>query len=47
LIDHNIDLVISISDFITVLNQGRVIAQGKPDEIQKNQEVQEAYLGGY
>jgi branched-chain amino acid transport system ATP-binding protein len=47
LIDHNIDLVISISDFITALNQGRVIAQGKPDEIQKNQEVQEAYLGGY
>jgi branched-chain amino acid transport system ATP-binding protein len=47
LIDHNIDLVISISDIITVLNQGSVIAQGRPDEIQKNQEVQEAYLGGY
>jgi branched-chain amino acid transport system ATP-binding protein len=47
LIDHNIDLVISISDIITVLNQGSVIAQGKPEEIQKNQEVQEAYLGGY
>ena len=47
LIDHNIDLVISISDIITVLTQGCVIAQGKPDEIQKNQEVQAAYLGGY
>jgi branched-chain amino acid transport system ATP-binding protein len=47
LIDHNIDLVISISDIITVMNQGSVIARGKPDEIQKNREVQEAYLGGY
>jgi len=47
LIDHNIDLVISISNIITVLNQGSVIAQGKPDEIQKNENVQEAYLGGY
>jgi len=47
LIDHNIDLVISISDVITVLNQGSVIGQGKPDEIQKNGKVQEAYLGGY
>jgi branched-chain amino acid transport system ATP-binding protein len=47
LIDHNIDLVISISNIITVLNQGSVIAQGRPDEIQKNEKVQEAYLGGY
>jgi branched-chain amino acid transport system ATP-binding protein len=47
LIDHNIDLVISVSDVITVLNQGCVIAQGRPDEIQKNEKVQEAYLGGY
>lgn len=47
LIDHNIDLVISISNIITVLNQGSVIAQGSPEEIQKNEKVQEAYLGGY
>jgi branched-chain amino acid transport system ATP-binding protein len=47
LIDHNIDLVISISNIITVLNQGSVIAQGRPDEIQRNEKVQEAYLGGY
>ncbi len=46
LIDHNIDLVISISSMITVLNQGSIIAQGRPDEIQKNEKVQEAYLGG-
>jgi ABC-type branched-subunit amino acid transport system ATPase component len=47
LIDHNIDLVISMSDLITVLNQGMVIAEGTPREIQENQKVQEAYLGGY
>jgi branched-chain amino acid transport system ATP-binding protein len=47
LIDHNIDLVISMSDVITVLNQGMVIAEGNPREIQENQKVQEAYLGGY
>jgi ABC-type branched-subunit amino acid transport system ATPase component len=46
LIDHNIDLVISMSDVITVLNQGTVIAEGTPREIQENQKVQEAYLGG-
>jgi branched-chain amino acid transport system ATP-binding protein len=47
LIDHNIDLVISISHLITVMNQGSVIAEGTPDEIQRNEKVQEAYLGGY
>ncbi|MCK4814451.1 ABC transporter ATP-binding protein [bacterium] len=47
LIDHNIDLVIAISHMITVLNQGSVIAEGRPDEIQNNEKVQEAYLGGY
>jgi ABC-type branched-subunit amino acid transport system ATPase component len=47
LIDHNIDLVISMSDVITVLNQGMVIAEGTPREIQENKKVQEAYLGGY
>ena len=45
LIDHDIDQVLALSDRITVLHQGRVIAEGGPAEIQKNAEVQSAYLG--
>lgn len=47
LIDHNIDLVISLSHVISVLAQGILIAEGTPEEIQRNEKVQEAYLGGY
>ncbi|MDH7499480.1 MAG: branched-chain amino acid ABC transporter ATP-binding protein/permease [candidate division NC10 bacterium] len=46
LIEHDIDRVLALSDSITVLHQGEVIAQGSPTEIQQNQKVQEAYLGG-
>ena len=45
LIDHDIDAVLALSDRITVLHQGRVIAEGAPAEIQQNREVQTAYLG--
>lgn len=45
LIEHRVDMVLSISDSITVLDFGRVIAQGPPDEIRKNEEVSRAYLG--
>jgi branched-chain amino acid transport system ATP-binding protein len=45
LIDHDIDQVLALSDRITVLHQGRVIAEGEPAEIQHNAEVQTAYLG--
>ncbi len=47
LIEHNIDMVLNISDRIAVLYQGLLLAEGTPEEIQGNQEVQEAYLGGY
>jgi branched-chain amino acid transport system ATP-binding protein len=47
LIEHNIDIVLSISDIVTVLYQGSVLAEGTPSEIQKNVQVQEAYLGEY
>lgn len=47
LIEHNIDVVLNISDRITVLYQGMLLAEGTPSEIQDNDKVQEAYLGGY
>ena len=46
LIEHNIDVVLSISDIITVMYQGGVLAEGPASEITNNQKVQEAYLGG-
>ncbi|MEJ2169556.1 MAG: ABC transporter ATP-binding protein [Desulfobacterales bacterium] len=45
-IEHDMDIVLTISDTIIVLHQGRVIAQGPPAEIKANDEVQTAYLGG-
>jgi branched-chain amino acid transport system ATP-binding protein len=46
LIEHKIDLIMSISDRISVMHFGRVIAEGTPAEIQRNTEVRRAYLGG-
>ncbi len=46
LVEHNMNLVMSISDTITVMHQGQILAQGSPAEIAANKEVQEAYLGG-
>jgi len=45
LIEHDMNFVMDLADWIYVLDHGRVIASGKPREIQKNKKVLEAYLG--
>ncbi len=46
IIEHDMHVVFSLADTISVLAQGRIIATGTPDEIRGNPKVQEAYLGG-
>ena len=46
LVDHDMGFIFGLCDAITVMNAGRVIADGTPDEIEKSEAVREAYLGG-
>jgi branched-chain amino acid transport system ATP-binding protein len=46
MVEHNIDVVFSLSSRIVVLNRGEVIGDGSPKIIQEDENVQKAYLGG-
>ncbi|GAB4466311.1 MAG: ABC transporter ATP-binding protein [Anaerolineales bacterium] len=46
LVEHNMNVVMSVSDVITVMHLGKILAEGTPAEIAANKEVQTAYLGG-
>jgi branched-chain amino acid transport system permease protein len=46
IIDHDMDALFELAERITVLQEGRILVEGTPDEIKNNAKVQEAYLGG-
>jgi branched-chain amino acid transport system permease protein len=45
-IDHDMDAIFELAERITVMNEGRVLTEGTPEEVKRNANVQEAYLGG-
>lgn len=45
IVEHNMSVVMSLAETITVMHQGRVLAEGSPAEISANQAVRDAYLG--
>ncbi|KMO19325.1 ABC transporter ATP-binding protein [Methylobacterium indicum] len=45
LIEHDMDLVLSLVDWVTCLSNGRFLAEGAPGEIRQNRDVQDVYLG--
>ena len=45
LIEHNVAFLMDLADIVTVIQSGKVIAEGTPKEVQKNERVLEAYLG--
>ena len=45
-VEHDMDAIFELAERITVMYEGRILAEGTPAEIQRNALVQEAYLGG-
>jgi branched-chain amino acid transport system permease protein len=46
IIDHDMDSLFELVEHVTVLQEGRVLVEGTPEQIKSNAVVQEAYLGG-
>ena len=46
-VEHDMDMVHDISDWVIVMAEGRVIAEGTPDDISSNPAVIDAYLGSH
>lgn len=44
--EHDMDVVFTFADRVIVMNRGRIIAEGSPDEVRVNEEVRSVYLGG-
>jgi branched-chain amino acid transport system ATP-binding protein len=47
IIEHDMEVVFTLADIITVIHYGKVLATGRPEEIRENPLVKDAYLGGY
>jgi branched-chain amino acid transport system ATP-binding protein len=45
--EHDMDVVFAIAEKIAVLHQGRILAEGRPDEVRRDPEVRRVYLGGH
>jgi len=45
LVEHNVEFVLELSEHVTVLDFGRVLIEGTPDEVRNSSEVQAAYFG--
>ncbi len=45
LIEHKLDVVVSLADKVVVLDHGEKIAEGTPDAVRRDEEVMRAYLG--
>ena len=46
IVEHDLDVALAVAERVIVFNHGELIAEGVPDEIRRNSEVQRIYLGG-
>ena len=46
IIEHDMDVALRVSEFVTMMHNGRIFKEGSPQEIEEDPEVQELYLGG-